>query len=204
MGECKTSIINPGIVKEWCATKGEFMGMLKPAMPPFSGLDQPEALGKWLVIQAWLGILSAVVGFVMGILSVGSFGIVGLIQGIVIAILGAWLSWFMLVKREPSCCCICIVVIENWKQMHLVYGLLVILQAVFMVFTVIRSFMAILTPVGGVSAPLMVVVYSAISLGMAILYNITWFFIGLSATKIGAKKAGVELPETVGKASDAA
>ena len=43
-------------------------------------------------------------------------------------------------------------------------------------------------------------IYGGISLAITILYNITWFFIGLSATKIGAKKAGVELPETVGKA----
>jgi len=197
MGECKTSIISPAIIKEWLGTLSEFLGMLKPKMPPCSGLDQPEALGKWLVIQAWLGILSAVVGFVMGILSAGSFGIVGLIQGIIIAIVGAWVSWFMLVKREPSCCCLCIVVIENWKQMHLVYGILVILQAVFMVINVIRTFLALLN-LPAVDS--MVLVYSGISLGMTILYNITWFFIGLSATKIGAKKAGVEIPETVGKA----
>jgi fumarate reductase subunit C len=195
MGECKTSIINPTIIMEWIGTLGEFMKMLKPSMPPCSGLDNPDALAKWLIIQAWVGVLSAVVGFVMNFLSTQTFGIIGLAQGILIAFLGAWISWFMLCKREPSCCCFCIVVIEGWKQMHLIYGLLMILQAVLMIIQVVQIFLDVLA----VGDPTLLM-YSAVTLAITILYNITWFFIGLSATKIGAKKAGVEIPEApVGK-----
>jgi hypothetical protein len=194
MAECKTSIINGKIVSEWTGSFGEFKGLCKPAMPPFSGLDQTEALTKWLVAQMWVGILVAVVNFVLSFLQ-GFMPIVGLIQAILVAFIGAWVSWFMFCKREPSCCCFCIVIVEGWKQMHLVYGILMILQAVLSILNVVSAFMTILS-----AGNATYLIYGGISLAITILYNITWFFIGLSATKIGAKKAGVELPETVGKA----
>merc|ERR1719487_146830 len=139
MGECKTSIINPGIIKEWIGSLGEFKGQIKPGMPPCSGLDQTEALTKWLVAQMWVGIFAAVVNFVLGVLML-TMPIVGLIQGILFAFIGAWVSWFMFCKREPSCCCFCIVIVEGWKQMHLVYGILMILQAVSMILSTVQWF----------------------------------------------------------------
>jgi len=197
MAECKTSIINGKIVSEWTGSFGEFKGLCKPAMPPFSGLDSTEALTKWLVAQMWVGIFVAVVNFVLNFLIQGNFFIVGLVQAILVAFIGAWVSWFMFCKREPSCCCFCIVIVEGWKQMHLVYGILMLLQAVLSIFRVVLTFMDIMNAVEVNTTSL---ILGGISLAITILYNITWFFIGLSATKIGAKKAGVELPETVGKA----
>ena len=68
MAECKTSIINGKIVSEWTGSFGEFKGLCKPAMPPFSGLDSTEALTKWLVAQMWVGIFVAIVNFVLNFL----------------------------------------------------------------------------------------------------------------------------------------
>lgn len=202
MGDCKTSVISGAIIKEWTGTFGEFKGQCKPGMPPFSGLDKTESLTKWLVAQMWVGILAAVVNFVLGVL-MSTMPIVGLVQGIISAFLGAWLSWFMFCKREPSCCCFCIIIVEGWKQMHLVYGILMLLQAVSMILSTVQWFLALMNTPGIDS---MYVIYSGITLAITILYNITWFFIGLSAVKIGAKKAGVDLPEAgaVGKSNEPA
>lgn len=195
MGECKTKIISPKIIKDWIASLGEFKGQLKPKKPPCSEFDKTETLAKWLVIQMWVGILSAGVGFGMGFLSGGTLDFVGVVQRILTAFIGAWISWFMFCKREPSCCCCCLFIVEGWKHMHLIYGLLMMLQAVLMIVQVAQVFLLVLQ--AGDQTLLM---YSAVTLAMTILHNITWFFIGLSAAKIGAKKAGVEVPETVGKA----
>jgi hypothetical protein len=81
--------------------------------------------------------------------------------------------------------------------MHLVYGILMLIQAVFMIFGVVQTFLNTLQIAGGDTTTL---AYVGINMVITILYNITWFFIGLSAVKIGGKKAGVELPQTVGKA----
>jgi hypothetical protein len=81
--------------------------------------------------------------------------------------------------------------------MHLVYGILMLIQAVFMIFGVVQTFLNTLQIAGADTTTL---AYVGINMVITILYNITWFFIGLSAVKIGGKKAGVEIPETVGKA----
>merc|ERR1719389_765167 len=137
-------------------------------MPPFSGLDKTESLTKWLVAQMGVGILAAVVNFVLGVL-MATMPIVGLVQGIISAFLGAWLSWFMFCKREPSCCCFCIIIVEGWKQMHLVYGILMLLQAVVSILSSVNQFYYIMSTSGIDS---MYVIYSGITLAITILYNI--------------------------------
>jgi len=196
MSGCKINVLSPGIVKEFIGSLGDFKGQIKPGIPPCSNLDQTETLTKWLVAQMWVGIFAAVVSFVLWFLQ-GFMPIVALVQGILIAFLGAWLSWFMFCKREPSCCCFCIFTVEGWKQMHLVYGILMLIQAIFMIWGVVNTFLNTLQIAGGDTTTL---AYVGINMVITILYNITWFFIGLSAVKIGGKKAGVELPQTVGKA----
>jgi hypothetical protein len=79
--------------------------------------------------------------------------------------------------------------------MHLVYGILMLIQAVFMIWGVVNTFMTTLQYAGGDTTTL---AYVGINMVITILYNITWFFIGLSAVKIGGKKAGVEIPATAG------
>jgi hypothetical protein len=78
--------------------------------------------------------------------------------------------------------------------MHLVYGVLMMLYGIYGIL------MAVQVLLGAMALGGNALIYSAISLVLMTLYGITWFFVGLSATKIGAGKAGVELPETVGKA----
>jgi len=191
MGEMKVSIINGKIINEWVGSFGEFKGNLKPAMPPFSGLDQPEALTKWLIMQFWVGLIAHTVNFVLNFLN--GFMLIGpLISGILGAFIVSWVSWFMLVKREPSCCCFCIIIIENWNLQHLVYGVLMLLYGIQWSLQALNAVQAAMLLPGGVSS--MGFIYSVISFAIMVLYSITFLFIGISAVKIGGKKAGVELP----------
>jgi len=185
----QTSIINGKIINEWVGSFGEFKGLLKPAMPPCSGLDQPETLTKWLTMQFWVGLIAHTVNFVLNFLN--GFMLIGnLISGILGAFIVSWVSWFMLVKREPSCCCFCIIIIENWNLQHLVYGVLMLLYGIQWSLQALNLLLAALP--GGVTS--MAFIYCAISFAVMVLYSITFLFIGISATKIGSKKAGVELP----------
>jgi len=164
---------------------------LKPAMPPFSGLDQPEALTKWLIMQFWVGLIAHTVNFVLNFLN--GFMLIGpLISGILGAFIVSWVSWFMLVKREPSCCCFCIIIFENWNLQHLVYGVLMLLYGIQWSLQALNAVQAAMLLPGGVSS--MGFIYSVISFAIMVLYSITFLFIGISAVKIGGKKAGVELP----------
>jgi len=47
-------------------------------------------------------------------------GIIAFVQYAITAFIQTWLFWFMFAKREPACCCFCVVCIEDWKPMHLV------------------------------------------------------------------------------------
>jgi hypothetical protein len=58
MGDCKTSCINCGIIKDWCGALREFTSLLrKPAAPPRKGLHRDEALSKWFVFATQAEIL---------------------------------------------------------------------------------------------------------------------------------------------------
>jgi len=196
MGECKPQVITMPMINEWTATFAEFKGVAKPGPPPFSGFDTKETLTKWLVLQMCVGIIAGIVNCVMNILNgyMGA-GIQGLIQGVCISFILAWVSWFMLVKREPNCCCFCIIVIEGWKLQHLVYGVLMMLQALSTIGASVNMFLAVLSPAAGVTQGPMALVFQGVSLGVTIAHQITWFFIAWSAIKIGGKMAGVEIPD---------
>jgi hypothetical protein len=196
MAECKKEIVSGKDVNEFLGSFGEFKGLLKPGMPPFKGLDNKDALSKWLQTQFWIGILAHTINFVLIMLNTTKMAIGGLIGGIIGAFIGAWFSWFMLIKREPNCCCIFVFVITGWKQMYLVYGLLMMFYGAYNILMAVLGLLDALNPAAGPTA----LIYNAISVAVMSLYAITWFFIGLTATKMGAKMAGVELPEAVGKA----
>lgn len=187
MGDCKTYPPNASIAGEFVASLVEFAPNAMPKPPPCSGLDEKDALTKWLVVQMWVGFVNAALGLVIGILSLGMYGlgISGCIGAVVYAFFGAWMTWFMFCYRDPPCCCVCIIIIEGWKSMHLVCGLLLILNAISLTAMNAMSFSSALSA-GEVTTTAL----AGFNLFMTLIYNITWFFIGISLTRIGGKAAG--------------
>merc|ERR1711998_829020 len=103
-------------------------------------------LTKWLVTSMWMLILAYL--FQIGYYAVSGGGVVsGVINFVIYAIqvfLQTWAIWFCFAKREPPCCCFCVVCLEDWKPMHLVAGILLTLSGVLQVLSAVQTLLSLL------------------------------------------------------------
>merc|ERR1719409_1144872 len=96
----------------------------------------------------------------------GSMNFNGLVGGCVGAFLSTWITWFCFVKREPSCC-FCCVCVEDFKFMHLIYGILLILNGVSQLYNYIMGPTGLLTMLSVITEPWALV----FAIGVSQLYN---------------------------------
>jgi hypothetical protein len=182
-------IFDMGIVKEWFGTSGEF---LKLAFKPGAGApsDDPAVCTKWMVSGMWCLILSYLIN--IGYWFLAGFvvtGVTAFVQNAIFAFLQTWVFWYAFIKREPSCCYLFVVCIEDFKPMHLIAGILILLSGVFQVYNAI---MGLLPYLSQITEPVYLVY--TVYVVFILLYAITQVAAGLCLIKIGGKKAGVEVP----------
>jgi hypothetical protein len=182
-------IFDIGILKEWIGTSGEFF---KVCAGPGLGApsDDPKVLTKWLVSSMYVLIITYLVN--IGYFVLGGGGIVGgliaFVQYAITAFIQTWVFWYAFAKREPPCCCLLVVCIEDWKPMHLIMGVLLVLSGVLQA---INSVLALLTMLANMTTAAMVY---AVFVAFYCLYAVTLCGVGLCLVKIGGKKAGVDVP----------
>jgi len=184
-------IFDIGIVKEWAATSGDF---LKVALKPGLGApsDDPAMCTKWMVTGMWFLILGHLANIGFYFLSVPSNpvgGVIAFVQYAIGAFLQTWVFWYAFVKREPSCCYLCVVCIEDFKPMHLIAGILVLLSGVSQALNAVQ---ALLPYVSNIAEPMYLVM--TVYVVFLFLYALSQVGVGLCLIKIGGKKAGVEVP----------
>merc|ERR1719371_15857 len=84
-----------------------------------------------MVTGMWLLILSHLINIGYWFLSGAVVsGVIAFAQYAIGAFVQTWVFWFAFVKREPSCCYLCVLCIEDFKPMHLIAGILVLLSGV--------------------------------------------------------------------------
>jgi len=181
---------DPSIVKEWIGTSGGFVAACKgPGIGKPS--EDPAVLTKFLVSGMYCMLLSHICFFVSGALN-QQMAVGGLVQACISAFLSTWISWFCFVKREPSCCFVC-VCIEDFKFMHLIWGILLIVGGVSQVYNYILGPFGLLKLLEFITAPYAIVF--AIGVVFIVLYSVCNIGAGVCLVKIGSKKAGVDLPD---------
>jgi hypothetical protein len=182
-------IFDIGIVKQWCGSSGDF---LKVAFKPGLGApsDDPAMCTKWMVTGMWFLILGYLVNvaywFLAGYVVTG---VIAFVQNALGAFLQTWVFWYAFIKREPSCCYLCVVCIEDFQPMHLIAGILLILSGVYQCYA---GVMGLLPYVDQITEPAYLVMAGYVV--FIILYAIANVGTGLCLVKIGGKKAGVEVP----------
>jgi len=182
-------IFDMGIVKDWFGTMGEFIGILKgPGAAKPS--EDPAVLTKWIVLSMYVLIVSYAFQIAYYALGGGNIvdGVYNFVVNSIYAVLQTWITWYAFVKREPNCCFCCIVCIEDWKPMHTVFGILMILGGVSQCFNAITFVLTLLSNMG--IATIMYIVFTV----FIVLYAICTIATGLCLVKIGAKKSGIEVP----------
>jgi len=184
-------IFDMGIVKEWFGTSGEF---LKLAFKPGAGApsDDPAVCTKWMVSGMWCLILSYLINIAYYVLIPDgevATGVQAFVSWSIYAFLQTWVFWYAFIKREPSCCYLFVVCIEDFKPMHLIAGILILLSGVFQVYNAI---MGLLPYLSQITEPVYLVY--TVYVVFILLYAITQVAAGLCLIKIGGKKAGVEVP----------
>jgi len=213
---CKINVLNGAIISEWTGTFGEFKGLLKPAKPSFgcSSSDWKDTLQKWLIVQFFVSCFvfpAQLVLYIVAYISAGapvgdviSAYLSPIITGVISAFLTAWLGWFMLVKREPNCCCFCIIWIENWKLQHLVFGILTALSGLSQLGNAVNALLGALDVMAGMG--MVYVLMFAIAAGLTAIVAICQIYVGRAAIGLGQEIAGVNLtpPSVPGKAGEAA
>jgi hypothetical protein len=182
-------IFDIGIVKQWFGSSGDF---LKVAFKPGLGApsDDPAMCTKWMVTGMWFLILGYLVNvaywFLAGYVVTG---VIAFVQNALGAFLQTWVFWYAFIKREPSCCYLCVVCIEDFQPMHLIAGILLILSGVYQCYT---GVMGLLPYVDLITQPEYLVMAGYVV--FIVLYAIANVGTGLCLVKIGGKKAGVEVP----------
>jgi hypothetical protein len=184
----KVNVFDINFVKEWCSTSKDFLAVCKK--PGFAApSEDPEVLTKWMVSGMYVLILSRFVNLASA--AIGNAlvpGIINFLIFVVVAFLQTWIFWFAFVKRQPSCCFVCVVCIEDLKPMHLIAGIFFMLSGVLQFVGALATIQSVML-VGG----LYMIVYFVVIFIMLI-YSITMVGTGVCLVKMGAKKAGVELP----------
>jgi len=179
-----------GIVKEWFGTSGGFVAACKgPGIGAPS--EDPAVLTKFLVSGMYCLMLGHILFFVSGALN-ATMNLGGLVGGLLGAFLSTWITWFCFVKREPSCC-FCCVCIEDFKFMHLIWGILLILNGVSQLYNYILGPFGLLNMLSYITEPYALVF--AIGVVFIVLYSLCVLGAGVCLVKIGGKKAGVDIPD---------
>jgi len=182
-------IFDTGIVKQWAGTSGEF---LKVALKPGLGApsDDPNVCAKWMATGMWLLILSHLINIGYWFLAGAVVsGVIAFVQYAIFAFLQTWVFWFAFIKREPSCCYLCVVCIEDFKPMHLIAGILVLLSGISQAY---NALMGLLQYLSVITEPTYLVY--AVYVVFILLYALSQVGVGLCLIKVGGKKAGVEVP----------
>jgi hypothetical protein len=203
--KCAIKCMGCGVIKQWCGSFGEFKTLIKCSSPPLGckQADWKEALQKWLIIQFFvaalvfpLQILCYVLAAILADLDFVApitTNLVSVIVGIFVAFISAWVGWFMLIKRDPSCCCCFIAYVEGWKFQHMLYGLLMMVNGVSQILNAVNLLLAALDVMSVLGVPY--VVLYGVSTALVAIYGITNLYVGVAATRYGAQLAGVKLPE---------
>jgi uncharacterized membrane protein len=189
----KFSCCDCGIVGKWCGSSGDF---LKVAFKPGLGApsEDPAMCTKWMVTGMWLLILAYLVGVGFHVVSGGNavMAVVFWVLYAVICFLQTWSFWWAFIKREPSCCYLVCCCIEDWKPMHLIAGILIILGGVSQVYEVVTAFLTWME-LQTEPDPLSMGVY-VVNVVFMVLYAIVNVGTGVCLVKIGNKTASFEVP----------
>jgi hypothetical protein len=140
--------------------------------------------GMWFLILGYL--VNVAYWFLAGYVVTG---VIAFVQNALGAFLQTWVFWYAFIKREPSCCYLCVVCIEDFQPMHLIAGILLILSGVYQCYT---GVMGLLPYVDLITQPEYLVMAGYVV--FIVLYAIANVGTGLCLVKIGGKKAGVEVP----------
>lgn len=208
---CKIQIINGEIFKEWTATFGEFKGLLKPAKPSMACTqsDWKAMLTQWLIFQCIMAMvcfpLRFIVGLVGAVVGGGDIslvlvpGIIAMVQNVITAFILGWVGWFMMIKREPNCCCLCIIWFEGWKYQHLLYGIITILNGAQALLNAVQALLSAIT-----NYPFLWMIFVVVECVLVAIFAITQLYVGRAACGLGQEISGVKMGgEGVGKAGDA-
>lgn len=187
----KPNILNIQIAKEWAGSSGDFIKALKGP-----GVAKPAAdanvLTKWLVTGFYILILTHAVNIGVYFLASPAFlvtGITNFITFFIFAFLQTWIVWYSFAKREPSCCFCFIACIEDFQPMHLLYGILLVLNGVSQALTALQALsgaLAVITSPLGIVTLIFAVLYG--------LYAVCQICAGCCLVQLGSKKAGVDIP----------
>lgn len=185
----QVKVFDVQLFKDWIASSKDFIAACKG--PGFAApADDPAVLTKWLVSSLYLIIISYAINIAYFAMGGGSItaGITAFVQFALSSFLQTWAFWYCFAKREPPCCCFCVVCLEDWKPMHLVAGVFYMLKGVLEIIN------AALTLVD-----LIMVINTAVMIYMVFfvfycLYAVCMLCAGLCLVKMGKKKAGVEIP----------
>lgn len=193
----QVKVFDVAIVKEWIGSSKDFIAALKG--PGFAApADDPQVLTKWLVSSFYLLIIAYAIQiayFAMLTSAAGGDIVTGMLNGIYAFItfgiqtfIMTWLFWFCFAKREPPCCCFCVVCLEDWKPMHLVAGLFYMLKGAL---EIIYAAQTLIGLIANINLPVMIYMVFFV---FYCLYAVCMLCAGLCLVKMGQKKAGVEVP----------
>jgi len=190
----QVKIFNVAILKEWIASSKDFIAACKG--PGFAApADDPAVLTKWLVTSLYLIIISYAINIAYFAMGSGVFSATGLTTGIyafvqfaVSTFIQTWAFWYCFAKREPPCCCLCVVCLEDWKPMHLVAGVFYMLKGVL---EIINAALTLIDLIANIN--LATIIYIVFFVFYC-LYAVSTLCAGLCLVKMGKKKAGVEIP----------
>jgi len=115
-------------------------------------------------------------------------GVISFVQYAIQVFLQTWILWFAFAKREPACCCLCVVCLEDFKPMHLIVGILLTLSGALQVLNVVQVLLTLLSVMNTAT-----IIY-AVFVVFYVLYAVCLVMVGLCLIKVGGKKAGVEVP----------
>lgn len=185
----QVKIADMTILKAWFGSSGEFIKACKK--PGLGVSDDPAVLAKCLVSAMWCLILAYAVNIAYWALAGAVVtGVIAFIQFSLNQFLQSWIFWYSFVHRESDPCCpVCIFCLLDFKPMHLIMGILMVLIGVSQVLTyalTIPGMLATITEPTTILYLVFVLLYA--------LYAVCYLCAGLCLVKLGGKKAGVEVP----------
>jgi hypothetical protein len=202
--KCKVNVVNGAIISEWTGSFAEFKGKVKPEKPDTACTqsDWKNMLEKWLIAQFVCACIifpaQLVLYIVAAVLGGGSIGDVistyigTIVFGIIGAFITAWVGWFMMIKRQPNCCCICIFWIEDWKYQHLLFGIYCVLNGCSQLWNAINAALSSLDYMDALG-PVYVLLWF-LAAALVAIYAVCLIYVGRAALGLGQEISGASLP----------
>jgi hypothetical protein len=186
----QVKVADMGIFKEWTGSFKDFMAVAK-APGGAAPSDDPKVLTKWMVSSMWVLIIAYIINIAYFAVSGGDIvaGVIAFVQFAISTFIQTWVFWFAFVKREPPCCCLCVVCLEDFKPMHLIAGVFFALKGILEVINAIQNLLPLLSAITA-PATLVYIVFVV----FYVLYAVCMLMVGVCLIKVGGKKAGVEVP----------